>query len=115
MVYANDLSEREILAGIRAGNVFIDLQGTRDRMLELTATLGKTSARMGDNVNVQAQETIEFSLRVAHAKGDWIEVIRDGEKTNLLTSHYSSNAATKATTTDSLAKENQKGNCTTEI
>jgi predicted metal-dependent phosphoesterase TrpH len=84
VVYANDLSEREILAGIRAGHVFIDLQGTRDRMLELTATLGKTSARMGDNVKVQAQETIEFSLRVAHAKSDWIEVIRDGEKTDLL-------------------------------
>jgi hypothetical protein len=80
VVYANALSEREILSGIRAGHVFIDLQGTTDRMLELTASSGSSTARMGDNLNVPANSTIAFSLHVKHANGDSIEIIRDGEE-----------------------------------
>src|ERR1700751_5683790 len=44
VVHANELSMPAILAGIRAGHVFIDVQGTRDRMLDLTASAGQQSA-----------------------------------------------------------------------
>ena len=38
VVYAQDLSVPAILDGIRSGHVFIDLTGSHDRMLEMTAT-----------------------------------------------------------------------------
>lgn len=41
VVYARNLSQDAILAGIRAGRVFVDVQGTRDRLLETTWTAGR--------------------------------------------------------------------------
>ncbi len=86
VVYAEKLSEREILAGIRAGHVFIDVQGPSDRLLEFSAASGTSSARMGDNLNTSSGAKIEYSLHVGHAKDDSIEIIQDGEKLNPLAS-----------------------------
>ncbi len=47
VVYARELSIDGIVAGIRAGNVFLDTAGTRDRKLELTATHKQATAIMG--------------------------------------------------------------------
>ena len=86
VVYANDLSEREILAAIQAGHVFIDLLGTSNRMIELSASFGSDKVVMGDNLNVPAMAAVDFSLHVAHARGSSIELIRDGEKLNAIAS-----------------------------
>ena len=45
VVYAQALSQDAILAGLRAGRVFIDVQGTRDRLLDTTYTAGKLTVR----------------------------------------------------------------------
>lgn len=47
VVYAEALSTPAILAGIRSGRVFIDVEGTRDRMLDVEAISGKARAPMG--------------------------------------------------------------------
>jgi predicted metal-dependent phosphoesterase TrpH len=86
VVYATELSEREILAAIRAGHAFIDLQGTNDRILELNASSGAVKARMGDNINVPAKSMVDFTLHVTHAKGNSVELIRDGEKLDAISS-----------------------------
>jgi hypothetical protein len=54
VVYAAELSTPAILAGVRAGHVFIDLAGTRDRLLEVTARAGDQVAHMGDLLNAGA-------------------------------------------------------------
>jgi len=64
VVHAPELSLAGILAGIRAGNVFIDVAGTRNRLLEVTAAAGKSEAVMGGTIAGEA------GLRIrAHAVG----------------------------------------------
>ena len=43
VVYAENLGQDAILDGIRQGRVFVDLQGTRDRLLDVTTGSGKLS------------------------------------------------------------------------
>ncbi len=52
VVYAEGLSHDAILAGLRAGRVFIDVQGTRDRLLDVWVGAPR-----------------KLNLRVAHAAG----------------------------------------------
>lgn len=79
VVYANELSEHAILNGIRAGHVFVDVHGTRDRGIEFEARTEGRSAMMGDNLKVEAGKDTRFSLRMLRLEGAHIEVIRDGE------------------------------------
>lgn len=78
VVMASELSEPAILEGIRAGHVFIDLDGTRDRELEFSATTGGKIVRMGDAVDAPAGTAVHFTVRDTHAGGARIEAIEDG-------------------------------------
>lgn len=80
VVHAEGLSTEAILAGLRAGRVFIDLDGTRDRMLDLTATTGGRKAAMGETLAVKAGETVTFTAVVSNLDVAGLEVIRDGAK-----------------------------------
>ena len=79
VVHASELSMPAILAGIRAGHVFIDVQGTRDRMLELTAQAGQQSADMGDALRVPAGGRVRFALKVTAPDGAKVEMLVDGK------------------------------------
>jgi hypothetical protein len=81
VVYARELSAEGIIAGIRAGNVFVDIAGTRDRMLELTARQSSVQATMGEVFTLTGRRSVTFELRVAKVAGGTIEVIRDGAVT----------------------------------
>jgi hypothetical protein len=78
VVYAPTLSERAILDAIRAGHVFVDVTGSRDRVLELTAQSGEQSAIMGDALAAPAGAVVRFSIHVAHVKGGRIVLEEDG-------------------------------------
>lgn len=85
VVFAPMLSERAILDGIRAGHVFIDIMGTRDRLLELTARTGTAHAVMGDALAAPTGTTVRFTIHVAHAAGGKIAVLTDGTPNSVLT------------------------------
>lgn len=78
VVYAANLSTPEILAGIRAGHVFIDVAGTRDRLLETTAQAGSQTAHAGDALQAAAGETVSIRVHVAAAAGGTLRWIVDG-------------------------------------
>jgi hypothetical protein len=67
-VYAGDLTQDGILAGIRAGHVFVgaDAHGPR---LELTAECRPGWAMMGDTLKAPAGEPVHFHLRAHGANG----------------------------------------------
>jgi hypothetical protein len=44
LIFADELSQAGIVAAIRRGRVVIDVAGTRDRSVDLTATVGKQVA-----------------------------------------------------------------------
>jgi hypothetical protein len=78
VVFAAQLSERAILDGIRASNVFIDVEGTRDRLLEMTATSAGTTVPMGGTIKAPEGAMIHISVHVTHLSGARTEVIEDG-------------------------------------
>jgi hypothetical protein len=84
VVLAQALSERAILDAIRAGHVFIDVEGTANRVLELSGECGVARAIMGDALAVPKGGTAEFTLRVRGLKGAQVDVILDGAHGALL-------------------------------
>lgn len=51
VVHARELSQRGILDAIRNGDVFIDVDGSRDRLLEVEARSGNLTAVMGQTLS----------------------------------------------------------------
>jgi hypothetical protein len=77
-VYAPELSQRAILAAIRAGHVFIDVEGVHQRALELSAHLGAQSATMGDALDAPSGAVVDYSLHVAKVEGGHVRIVEDG-------------------------------------
>lgn len=78
VVHASALSIEAIVAGIRAGNVFVDTAGTRDRLLEFSASSGSSKATMGGTLAAKAGQDVEYQVRIANVAGGRVEVVRDG-------------------------------------
>jgi hypothetical protein len=78
VVYASELSTPAILDGIRAGRVFIDLTGSRDRVLDLTAHTANATAEMGGTLEAHAGETVALEVHVAGCQGASVHVFVDG-------------------------------------
>src|SRR5262249_44290037 len=70
VVYAAELSQPAILDGIKAGHVFIDVEGTKDRLLEIKSG----GAMMGDQVPGKAA----ISVHVHGVPGGHVEIVKDG-------------------------------------
>lgn len=79
VVHASELSMPAVLASIRAGHVFIDVQGTRDRLLDLTATAGQQAAEMGDAMTVPAGQSVRFTVTASAPDGARAEIVVDGK------------------------------------
>lgn len=85
VVYAENLSAPAIIDGIRAGHVFIDIAGTRDRMLEVKAVTGGRTGRdgravqAGDLLDAGKGAAIDLEAHVIAAKGGVVRWIVDGQ------------------------------------
>jgi len=79
VIYATELSTPAILDAIRAGHVFIDLVGTRDRLLEATAQTGDQIVHAGDLLIADQGEKVTFELHIVAAEGGKIRWIEDGQ------------------------------------
>lgn len=80
VVHAEALSTPAILDGLRAGRVFIDLDGATDRLLDLSARSKDGQAVMGGVLTARPGQTVTFTASVAGAPLAGLEVIRDGAK-----------------------------------
>lgn len=80
VVYATELSTPAILEGIRSGRVFIDLAGSRDRLLEMRAQAASSSAQMGGELDAAAGQTASVEVHVVACQGAAVHLIVDGEE-----------------------------------
>lgn len=80
VIHAAELSTAGILAGVRAGRVFIDLDGTRDRLLDLSARSKAGQAAMGGVLAARPGEAVAFTAALTGGEVAGLEVIRDGAK-----------------------------------
>lgn len=78
VVFAPDLSERAILDAIRAGHVFVDVEGVKGRGLELVARCGDACAMMGDLLVAPAGAEVSFVLTADGVPGARLDVVIDG-------------------------------------
>nr|WP_315383278.1 CehA/McbA family metallohydrolase [uncultured Sphingomonas sp.] len=79
VVYMRDLSVRGFLDGVRAGRVFIDVEGTRDRVLDLVATIDGRRATMGQTLQARAGETILFTASIHGVSEGVVQLVIDGK------------------------------------
>jgi len=80
VVYATELSIPAVLDGIRAGHVFLDLQGTHDRLLEVSARVNQLKTQAGDELTAKPGEIVQFEARVVAANGGKLVWIEDGRE-----------------------------------
>ncbi len=94
VVYAENLSAPAIIDGIRAGHVFIDVAGTRDRILDVKASTGEgaggngQTVQAGDQLGAARGTAVDLTARVIAAKGGMVRWIADGQplaQTSMLT------------------------------
>jgi hypothetical protein len=78
VVWAPELSQRAILDGIRRGHVFIDIDGSPDRMLDVRATVAGQTAMMGDALAAPPGTAVTVTVRTAGVPGMRLRVLDNG-------------------------------------
>ena len=96
VVYASELSTPAILAGIRAGHVFIDLTGTRNRLLELAAKTADRDVRAGDLLDVAQGQAVNFKAHVTAVAGGKVRWIEDSQEVTTAATNVTSDDQTSA-------------------
>lgn len=79
VVYASELSTPAILNGIRAGHIFLDIYGTENRVLEMSASVGKKTAHMGDELIVPFGEDVSLHVHVSGVGAGKVLLVEDGK------------------------------------
>lgn len=79
VIYAQVLSEHSILDAIRAGHVFIDVEGSKDRVIEFEAKTTSNTASMGDAILAPSGQKVHFTARMIALQGAHPEIIQDGQ------------------------------------
>jgi hypothetical protein len=75
LVYAQALSQSQILDAIRKGLVLIDLDSPQQRTLDFRAEAGRQVATMGQNLIIDKDATVRFSVTLTGGEGTHLEVI----------------------------------------
>lgn len=78
VVHMGELSLAGLLDGLRAGRVFIDLDGRPDRLLDMSARAGERQAVMGQTLAVEPDEQVQVRVTVRGANGGRMETVVDG-------------------------------------
>jgi hypothetical protein len=79
VVYMQALTVRGFLDGVRAGRVFIDVEGTRDRFLDLVATARQRRANMGEALKARAGDVIVFTASIKGVPEGTVQLVVDGK------------------------------------
>jgi hypothetical protein len=79
VVWADELSEAALVAGLKAGRVYVRVEGPGGPTLDLRATDGTTEWHMGDEVPAGPLMRLTFHAVVGRAEGQTLEWVRNGE------------------------------------
>ena len=74
VIFMKELSVRGLLDGIRSGRVFIDVEGSRNRCLELSAG----GVYMGGTVKVGISDSVGLTASIRGVSGGRVEFVVDG-------------------------------------
>ena len=77
VIFAEELSERALIAGLRAGRVYVRTRGVDGPSIDFDALGGETTARMGGRLALSASLTLRVATE--RAAGQQLSWIRNGE------------------------------------
>ena len=80
VVYASELSTPAILDGIRSGRVFMDLTGSPDHLVDVSAHAAGAMAHMGGELHAAAAEDVTIDVHVDACSGAMAHLIVDGQE-----------------------------------
>ena len=75
VVHARSLEVPALLDGVRSGRVFVDLEGTNDRVLEFRARAGPRTVQMGDSFTARRGTIVNFTLEVIGVENGRVELV----------------------------------------
>jgi predicted metal-dependent phosphoesterase TrpH len=81
VVQAKELSVAGILDGVRAGHVFIDVTGSRNKLLEVEAITSAATAHMGDTLAARSGDDLRLHVHVVACAQDQVHMLVDGKTT----------------------------------
>ena len=84
VVHAANLSRHALLDALRAGHVYVDVFGSKNRQIEFTAKGDGFDAEMGDEVKIAKDGKADFSIKVANVDGGSVEVVIDGKVADVI-------------------------------
>ncbi|MFT3792503.1 MAG: CehA/McbA family metallohydrolase [Rudaea sp.] len=93
VVHAAELSQRALLDALRAGHVFVDVFGSKDRHFEFTAKGDGIDAEMGDKIAAPEDAKVDFSVKTGNVAGGSVEIVIDGKLANVIDSPKIGSAA----------------------
>ena len=79
VIYMKELSVQGLIDGVRSGRVYIDIEGNKDRFLDLSATNGENKVYMGGVLKTKPADTINLTTYVRGVSGGTVEFIIDGK------------------------------------
>jgi hypothetical protein len=79
VVFANSLSQQNLLEGLRRGRAFIDLEGSADRFVELRAESKGEHALMGETLEVSAGGDIRVTVSAQNTPDAIFALYHNGE------------------------------------
>jgi predicted metal-dependent phosphoesterase TrpH len=79
VVQASELSVAGILDGIRAGHVFVDVTGSRNRMIEVEARTAEAAAHMGDVISAKSGTELAMQVHVTGCAQSKVQELLDGK------------------------------------
>ncbi|WP_336966557.1 CehA/McbA family metallohydrolase [Sphingobium aquiterrae] len=80
VIHMAELSVKGLLDGLRAGRVFIDVDGTRTRLLDMTARAGRHEVAMGGALPLGKGDAADFAVTVKGIEQGRLVVIIDGRE-----------------------------------
>ncbi len=79
VVQAKELSVEGILDGIRAGHVFIDVTGSRNKLMDVDASSPSGTAHMGDTLAIKSGAELKLHVHVVACANDQLRMLVDGK------------------------------------
>jgi hypothetical protein len=79
VVYSAELSVEGVLNGIRQGRVFVDLTGSKDRLLDFSAVTPHSKAWMGQSIQSEPGESVTFMTHTVACQGSQLRILLDGQ------------------------------------
>lgn len=80
VIHMAELSVKGMLDGLRAGRAFIDIEGTRNRLLDMTARANGREVPMGGTLPLGKGDAAEFAVTVRGIETGRLVVIADGRE-----------------------------------